>query len=239
MNLISYVIITQIDEFQKLWQKSVNFVYTNNIGALKSVVKRNLHMYKSNNIRDKINYLRLKNLLGEVDKNYQLTYFECKLVTDYLAESKIWTVKELSIFISFMNCFNPDLLEHITNKTYNKGSIFLTIKENKHVLVQALLNANSILIQEERIETVMKYHGYIERLIDENDLFEKNIFLFATGTIEVVNGQIFKGKAKMLKSIEILQDLGSHQLADNFQSKFDEILKFYETSNNSETPKFR
>jgi len=214
----------QLDGFPLMWQKAVDYSHKKNIASLKAIYKRSLNTEKKN-IYEEINHLRIKNLLASHDKDYMLSQNERKLIFDYLSSISTWSSYELRIYTCLIGNFQPKTVEKLTEGLYHKTAIYKSVESVKLLMVQTLINSISVMLEANNISSALKFHGYVEHLMGEADLFERNVFLFATGAIQVFSDKVELGKNKMEKAIQIFDDLGSHNLAQIYKENYDTIIK--------------
>jgi len=211
------------DSFDKIWKKALEYAHSNNISGLRGLYKRLNN--ENNGTIDYLNKLRLKNLIAKHDNTYALFQRERKFIYDYLIKTEEWMKFELTLYTAVLDVFKADTVEGLSNQIYAKSHHFEELNENKQLIIQLLINSIAVMLENDRIDSAIKYQIYVKNIITDEYMFEKNILLFASGVIEYKKGNYENGEKQMLDSIKIFNTLGSHNLADIYEKNYHDIIK--------------
>ena len=218
------------DDFLKKWIKVERWVVNGNSSALAMFLQDERQKVKLNpgNKYTRLNYLMLKNFAATVDPSYALSSSSKNEISQHLMSINDWTKYDLVLFGNTINCFSPARIKELSDDLLTRTSLHKSIPENKKMIVLILISAISELLDFNELSTVLKLQMHAKSLLEDVDIYEKSIFLFASGVIEVYRGNTQEGKRIMEDVIDIFNRVESYDLARTYQEDLNKIIKKFE-----------
>ena len=214
----------RFNPFDQLLKDAANLFNDDNVYGLRKLIndqkKKNF-----SGVRHELTIIMIKTQLAEIDKKTRLREEEKKRVVDYLINVCEWTHFELILYGNTMRLLSTDDLVDITQDILSRTMYYQEIQRNRHLVIDIVLNSIIMMIDRKELSHARSFEKLLcEKRIDEANLFDKNLLLFATGVLEFYEGKKDFGKRKMRQAIELFNILESYHLAERYQVDYEKII---------------
>lgn len=214
----------RFNPFDQLLKKTTKLFNDGNIQGLRKLIndqKKN----SFSGVRHELTIIMIKNQLAEIDEYTRLREEEKNKVMDYLINVREWTHFELVLYSNTMRTLSTDDLVDITQDILSRAMYYQEIRRNRHLMTTIVLNSMIVMVDRKELTRARGFEKILhQQQIDEANLFDKNLLLFATGVLEFYEGEKDSGKRKMKQAIEILNTLESYRFAERYQTDYDKII---------------
>jgi len=214
----------RFNPFDQLLKKTTKLFNDGNIQGLRKLIndqKKN----SFSGVRHELTIIMIKNQLAEIDEHTRLREEEKKKVMDYLINVREWTHFELVLYSNTMRTLSTDDLVDITQDILSRAMYYQEIRRNRHLVTIIVLNSMIVMVDRKELTRARGFEKILhQQQIDEANLFDKNLLLFATGVLEFYEGEKDSGKRKMKQAIEIFNTLESYRFAERYQTDYGKII---------------
>ena len=217
----------ELTSYEALIHKATK-LYANN---QEQAVKKMLRDYKldmnpsKKNVYETLNFVVLKNLLHQWYGGEKLTSQEKKKVSTHLLSIQDWANYELFLYGNVMQAFGTDDIIKLSNELIIRSSQFGLVSKNKRIVSEILVNTAIALLNRGELTRAKHFKRQAEKQLDDLDLFNRTILIFASGEIDFLSGEIQKGMKEMEKAITIFELTEREGLASLYQKAYEKIIK--------------
>ncbi|WP_052254956.1 helix-turn-helix domain-containing protein [Salinicoccus sp. YB14-2] len=215
----------ELSEFEQLIVKMKEHYIKNDADRLLELRNEQLKKYKKSNIKFfELNAIMLSALLKDLtnDKS-KAPEMEEKLI-DHLLEVDIWCHYEIVLFANSISLFNTNTLVTLTNEMINNTKYYQEIKKHRVITIQTLINVILTLLENGETDQSKIFQNKLTELLemDQYMLYERNYSIYLAGFYLYKTGQKEAGLKSMKQAITIFKDLKINQLAQNFQTHYNQ-----------------
>ena len=215
----------ELSEFEQLIVKIKEHYIKNDADRLLELRNEQLKKYKKSNIKFfELNAIMLSALLKDLtnDKS-KAPEMEEKLI-DHLLEVDIWCHYEIVLFANSISLFNTNTLVTLTNEMINNTKYYQEIKKHRVITIQTLINVILTLLENGETDQSKIFQNKLTELLemDQYMLYERNYSIYLAGFYLYKTGQKEAGLKSMKQAITIFKDLKINQLAQNFQTHYNQ-----------------
>jgi len=211
------------NSFYKLLSRVSRFYNENNEYALKKILAE--EEKRISDIYSEMNYLMIKSVIGEFDKEFFLSEKEKIKISSYLISIDDWSYYQLILYGNTMKSLKTEMINTLSKELLNRSSFYKSISRNKKLIIKILINTIIIFIDKKELNYANFFKKATqELLVDETDMYEKTIFLFAVGALDFYSGKKAEGKEKMQDAIMLFNKIESYRLAKSYQQNYEEIV---------------
>ena len=215
----------ELSEFEQLIVKMKEHYIKNDADRLLELRNEQLKKYKKSNIKFfELNAIMLSALLKDLtnDKS-KAPEMEEKLI-DHLLEVDIWCHYEIVLFANSISLFNTNTLVTLTNEMINNTKYYQEIKKHRVITIQTLINVILTLLENGETDQSKIFQNKLTELLemDQYMLYERNYSIYLAGFYLYKTGQKEAGLKSMKQALTIFKDLKINQLAQNFQTHYNQ-----------------
>lgn len=215
----------ELSEFEQLIVNMKEHYIKNDADRLLELRNEQLKKYKKSNIKFfELNAIMLSALLKDLtnDKS-KAPEMEEKLI-DHLLEVDIWCHYEIVLFANSISLFNTNTLVTLTNEMINNTKYYQEIKKHRVITIQTLINVILTLLENGETDQSKIFQNKLTELLemDQYMLYERNYSIYLAGFYLYKTGQKEAGLKSMKQAITIFKDLKINQLAQNFQTHYNQ-----------------
>lgn len=215
----------QLSPFERLVNEASKLYYTSNTDGLKQLLKK--EQEKEVGLLSELTYLMLKNLISELDSEISLTQEEKGKISDYLVSIDHWGYYELTLYGNTMRAFGKNGIKHLSQEAIERSSFYADIPENRKLIARILINTTKVLIGEDDVEAAVSFQHAVRDFLSENDIFNRTVVLFLSGTLAYITGDREEGKQKMEDVIKIFKWVESFGLMEIYQRNYEAVIDYY------------
>ncbi|WP_197025126.1 helix-turn-helix domain-containing protein [Paucisalibacillus sp. EB02] len=220
--------------------KSVNTAYMNrNAKLLKELKNEEMKKWKRYGVETYHWNALMIMMLGQiVDEQFIDEDFEendIRLLSDYLFRVEVWGYYELALYNGTLLLLETDMVIMLSRTAYQKSNRFKDFNKVKDAITTVLFNTIIYLLgpvnrfHEEFTyqKEIGEFISYLENLaLSEENLLERVHLLQLKGVYDIRTGNKEEGVVKINHSIQILKDLQSTKMANNFEQYLQQILSY-------------
>lgn len=174
--------------------------------------------------RYKCNYIMIKALIRDLNKDFEITDSERDFISDYLLKNDHWGYFEIILFGNAMSILKYQTIISLAKEIISKSKLSINIPKNKTKFIRILLNIIIYTIETGHLDDTKWFLNYINEFPNNTDLyFEKTKYLFLKGIYQIKRNQLHEGKHNAEKAIEIMGILENANVQNNhklFLKKF-------------------
>lgn len=217
----------ELDTLEKTMRDIQKMVVEQNRSGIERILSNEKKAKEKGDVFEEMNYLMFKSVASTLDESLQLTDDEKERLVDYLYSIDDWGYHQLLIYGNSMQSLDMRHISRLTKELVLRSSFYDTIYENKRVIIKILLNSLLFAIDRNELSDATYFKKMAQDfMVDETEVYERTIFLFAKGMLDYRNGQIEQGEEKMLNAIDIFEKVGSVSLARNCKKDFEEVVNY-------------
>lgn len=217
----------ELSEFEQLIVTMKEHYIKNDAGRIIELRNEQLEKYSQKNVKFfELNAIMLSALLKDLkNEKTKEPEMEEKLI-DHLLEVDIWCHYEIVLFANSISLFNTNTLVTLTNEMISNTKYYQEIKKHRVITIQTLINVILTLLENGETEQSKIFQDKLTELLemDQYLLYERNVSIYLTGFYLYKTGQKEDGLKSMQQAISTFKDLKIDQLAQNFQSHYDQIV---------------
>lgn len=217
----------ELDEFSKIWSEIVKLCYDKNESAVTLLMLRTERKVDEGNF-DELDYIMLKQIASYTYSEFILSTREKKKVITHLKKKKDWCNRDLVLYANTLTAFDVETVKELSETVVARTAFYKSIPENKKLVAQILLNTITTLLKGDELPTAIKVQNQVRDLLDDDNAYERIVFIFVCGMIDYYRGDIENGVLLMKETIEIFHRIGSVESAQRYQASYDEIVDFLE-----------
>ena len=220
----------EINEEQKFINDLQNCISVGDIEGLSELLKRvinNCYIYEDN---DKYIHLAcITKLTINKLKNESLNQEAKKIIMKYLIECETWTHYEIMIFNNAMFIFSADQIRAFQTKVVHNIERYQSLRVYGNESFRVLLNILMIFIDNKAYKDIRITGGLIDNYqLKEDMLFEKNLKLYFSGVINLIEGRDVRGLEEIQKALNIFKMLNAKNYEKNLKKYIEYIIKKYD-----------
>lgn len=217
----------ELSEFEQLIVTMKEHYIKNDAGRIIELRNEQLEKYSQKNVKFfELNAIMLSALLKDLkNEKTKEPEMEEKLI-DHLLEVDIWCHYEIVLFANSISLFNTNTLVTLTNEMISNTKYYQEIKKHRVITIQTLINVILTLLENGETEQSKIFQDKLTELLemDQYLLYERNVSIYLAGFYLYKTGQKEDGLKSMQQAISTFKDLKIDQLAQNFQSHYDQIV---------------
>ena len=217
----------ELSEFEQLIVTMKEHYIKNDAGRIIELRNEQLEKYSLKNVKFfELNAIMLSALLKDLEnEKTKEPEMEEKLI-DHLLEVDIWCHYEIVLFANSISLFNTNTLVTLTNEMISNTKYYQEIKKHRVITIQTLINVILTLLENGETEQSKIFQDKLTELLemDQYLLYERNVSIYLAGFYLYKTGQKEDGLKSMQQAISTFKDLKIDQLAQNFQSHYDQIV---------------
>lgn len=217
----------ELSEFEQLIVTMKEYYIKNEADRITELRDEQLEKYNQKNIRFfELNAIMLsallKDLTNEMTREPEM---EEKLI-DHLLEVDIWCHYEIVLFANSISLFNTNTLVTLTNEMINNTKYYQEIKKHRVITIQTLINVILTLLENDETDRSRTFQVKLNELLemDQYLLYERNVSIYLHGLYLYKTNQKEDGLKLMQQTIATFKHLMVDQLAQNFQSHYDQTV---------------
>lgn len=217
----------ELSEFEQLIVTMKEYYIKNEADRITELRDEQLEKYNQKNIRFfELNAIMLsallKDLTNEMTREPEM---EEKLI-DHLLEVDIWCHYEIVLFANSISLFNTNTLVTLTNEMINNTKYYQEIKKHRVITIQTLINVILTLLENDETDRSRTFQVKLNELLemDQYLLYERNVSIYLHGLYLYKTNQKEEGLKLMQQTIATFKHLMVDQLAQNFQSHYDQTV---------------
>ncbi|SJZ54964.1 transcriptional activator, Rgg/GadR/MutR family, C-terminal domain-containing protein [Pilibacter termitis] len=159
-------------------------------------------------------------------KEYALSEEEKQKISTYLFSIEEWGVYQLLLYLNSMATFNVEMILSLSKDLLSRTSFYKVIPKNRRLIIRILLNSITVFLENRNMRYAKYFREIVKELLsNEQEIYEKTVFLFTSGAVDFYCGEQEVGKTQMLDAIKVFEITGCSNLAQNYKKDFDEIVK--------------
>lgn len=217
----------ELSEFEQLIVTMKEHYIKNDAGRIIELRNEQLEKHSQKNVKFfELNAIMLSALLKDLkNEKTKEPEMEEKLI-DHLLEVDIWCHYEIVLFANSISLFNTNTLVTLTNEMISNTKYYQEIKKHRVITIQTLINVILTLLENGETEQSKIFQDKLTELLemDQYLLYERNVSIYLAGFYLYKTGQKEDGLKSMQQAISTFKDLKIDQLAQNFQSHYDQIV---------------
>ena len=217
----------ELSEFEQLIVKMKEHYIKNDADRIVELRDNQLEKYKQKNVKFfELNAIMLSALLKDLtNEKTKEPEMEEKLI-DHLLEVDIWCHYEIVLFANSISLFNTNTLVTLTNEMISNTKYYQEIKKHRVITIQTLINVILTLLENDETAQSKIFQDKLIELLERDQymLYERNVSIYLAGFYLYKIGQKEDGLKSMRRAITTFKDLKIDQLAQNFQTHYDQTV---------------
>lgn len=213
----------RLDSSAQLLGEGLQLYNTNNNSGLQTLIaeqeEKGLKSKKQGLI-----IIMLKNMLSIIDSEVKVADEDKLKIAEHLFDISEWGHFELLLYNNTMRLLSTADIDSLSSDIMKRSFYYKEIPRNKELVMGILLNSLISMLNRGEITKARRFEVLMrQQKMEEDDLGDRIVHLFATGALNFHQGKTVDGKEKMQQAIDILKILGSYHMAKSYQDDYDEI----------------
>lgn len=213
--------------FEKLLEKINRAYKSNNITLLSQYMEQENALWKdTENKANRLNAIMIHSLIYNLDSTKEVPVHDKLDLSEYLLSVDNWGYYEIVLFGNAMGALTLDLNIILSKELLNKSKSYTKLKNSRNEIIRILLNTITFCLESGSQADALYFINTLEDYL-KNSLFyfEKTKLIFLIGIYKIKAGDCEDGIKKCRKAIQIMNDMGSTELAINHENYLEDLLK--------------
>ncbi|MDR1521715.1 MAG: hypothetical protein LBS28_02525 [Streptococcaceae bacterium] len=197
-----------------------NYCYENNIKELEKILAEKRDSPFLNN-EDYVYILMISAFLNEMKPDYNIPEKDLEKAADYFMDLNYWGYSEMVLFCNTLNALKINLVILITQELTNQIEEIHRNYKKKNLFIRILINVSYACLQHHYLAQASYFLNHLGSLLktqlNENNMFERQVFKFMKGYYYLLNGKKQKGLEMMNTAIGIFAATESFDLVERYR----------------------